>query len=118
MSAIEIQRREDAIIADEYGCRFRRILPWRQRGASDDGMGIAIMPPGGATEPHEHDEVEHFLVIRGDGLVCVDGETASVASGDAVVVSPGQRHHFENPSADTSLEVLCLWTGSPFGVTS
>lgn len=117
MNAMQIQRCADAPVRQEYGCGFRRILPWQHAGPSDNGMGLAIVPPGGTTQPHEHDEHEHFVVVRGHGRVIVDGTSEPVAYGDVVVVSPGARHQFVNGSETESLDVLCLWTVEAFGVT-
>jgi quercetin dioxygenase-like cupin family protein len=114
---VQIQRRDDATTTEEYGCTFRRILPWQRAGASDNGMGVATVAPGGATAPHTHDEFEHFLIMRGEGRACVDEESVGVAEGDVVVVTPGQMHHFENVSPQAPLEVLCLWSRGPFGAT-
>ena len=113
MSSLQIQRRADAAMHEEYGCGFWRILPWKHSGPSDYGAGLAVIPPGSASEPHSHDEHEHFFVTSGAGRVVVDEESAPVASGDAVVVAPGQRHHFENSSDSEPLEIFCLWTMAP-----
>lgn len=118
MTRVRVQRHADAPTANEYGCLFRRILPWEHPGPSDNGMGLALIPPSSASQPHAHDEHEHFVVCRGHGRVVVDGASAPVHYGDAVLVAPRQRHHFENASDTESLEILCLWTGEPLGVGS
>ena len=109
MSAIRIKRRAEATLGEEYGCGFWRILPWEGSGSSDEGMALAVVEPLGLTTPHSHDEVETFVVMRGEGVAWVDGESAAVAAGDVVAVASGQHHHFANSSAREPLEVLCLW---------
>ncbi|MGK5638176.1 cupin domain-containing protein [Streptomyces sp. URMC 126] len=115
MSSIPIQRRADAPTAQEYGCAFRRILPWGSAGPSDTGMGVCTVAPGTSTTPHSHADHEHFYVVRGHGLLHLDGESAEIGPGDAFVVDSERRHHFENASAEEELEMVSVWSAGPFG---
>ncbi|QKW23638.1 cupin domain-containing protein [Kitasatospora sp. NA04385] len=115
MSGIQIQRRADAPTREEYGCEFRRILPWQRSGPSDTGMGVCTVAPGTATTPHSHVDHEQFYVVRGSGTVEVEGERAEVGPGDAIVVGSHQVHHFENGSATEELELLSVWSLGPLG---
>ncbi|MHC0429766.1 cupin domain-containing protein [Streptomyces sp. O3] len=115
MSGVQIQRRDDAAVQQEYGCAFRRILPWRSSGPSDTGMGVCTIAPGTASTPHSHEDHEHFYVVRGSGSVEVDGVRTDIAAGDALVVGSWQTHHFENASASEELELLSVWSLGPFG---
>lgn len=114
-SSYQIQRRADATLLDEYGCEFWRILPWGIDGSSENGMGLAIVPPGGRTEPHSHEEVEHFMVIRGECDAHVEQEPVSLQEGDVIEVQSGRVHHFHNTSASVPLELLCLWSSGEIG---
>lgn len=113
-TSFEIRRRKEADLLNEYGCQFWRILPWVANGPSDSGMGLAIVPPSGRTEPHSHNEVEHFMVICGECDACIADETVALQEGDVIKVPPGLEHHFENTSSSTPLELLCLWTQGEF----
>jgi quercetin dioxygenase-like cupin family protein len=110
-----IQRRAEASLLDDYGCQFWRILPWGSSGASENGMGLGIVPPGGRTEVHSHEEVEHFLVVSGKCEAHVGDERIVLQEGDVIKVQSGSSHYFENISPGTSLELLCLWTRGEFG---
>ncbi|MFD9498287.1 cupin domain-containing protein [Streptomyces sp. NPDC060035] len=115
MSGIPIQRREDAVTQEEYGCAFRRILPWQSSGPSDTGMGVCTVAPGTATTPHSHEDHEHFYVVRGSGRVEVDGVRTDIAAGDALVVGSYLTHHFENASDTEELELVSVWSLGAFG---
>jgi mannose-6-phosphate isomerase-like protein (cupin superfamily) len=115
---VQIQRRDEAVMTEEYGCQFRRILPWQHSGPSDNGMGVAVVAAGSSTTPHAHAEFEHFFLVRGAGRVWVDGVAVEVSEGDVVVVSPHQLHYFDNTAGAQPMEVLCLWTMSAFGGAS
>ena len=61
----------------------------RALGATAFGINEVRLPPGAAGMEHDeagtgHEEV--YLVLDGDGLVTVDGETVSVTTGDYVRV--------------------------------
>lgn len=115
MNDIQIQRRADAVTNHEYGCEFRRILPWGVSGPSDTGMGVCVVAPGGTTTPHAHVDYEHFYVVRGRAVAHVDGCRAVIDQGDAVVVGSQQVHHFENLSGTERLEMISVWSPDAFG---
>ncbi|MEV6263391.1 cupin domain-containing protein [Streptomyces sp. NPDC051784] len=115
MSGIQIQRRHEAVTEDEYGCAFRRILPWGSDGPSDTGMGVCTVAPGAVTTPHSHEDHEQFYVVRGSGRVEVDGTRTDIAAGDALVVGSYLTHHFENGSDTEELELVSVWSLGPLG---
>jgi quercetin dioxygenase-like cupin family protein len=118
MTGIQIQRRADAVPEDEYGCAFRRILPWGRTGPSDTGMGVCTIAPGSASTPHSHEDHEQFYVVRGHGRAHMDGQSTEIAAGDALVVGSWQVHHFENGSATEELEMVSVWSMGAFGATA
>jgi len=117
-SSFAVQRRSEASLLDDYGCQFWRILPWGSGGSSENGMGLAIVPPGGRTELHSHEEVEHFMVVSGRCDAYVDDQRIALQEGDVLKVQSGHSHYFENTSRSTSLELLCLWTRVEFSGSS
>ncbi|GAA0270644.1 cupin domain-containing protein [Streptomyces polychromogenes] len=114
MSPLPIQRRDQAPAHQEHGCTFRRVLPWDHSGPSDTGMGICTVPPATRTVPHSHQDLEHFYVARGKGRVHVDGEATDIGQGDAFIIGAQQVHHFETPD-DHALELVSIWSQTPFG---
>ncbi len=118
MSVLRIKRRDEAAMGEEYGCGFWRILPWSATGSSDEGMALAVVAPLSRSTPHEHAEVETFVVMRGEGRACVEGESSPVGPGDVVAVASGQHHYFDNTSEREALEVLCVWSRAESGLAS
>jgi quercetin dioxygenase-like cupin family protein len=115
MTSIQIERAAQAVTEQEYGCSFRRILPWQSRGPSSTGMGVSVVAPGSVTEMHSHEDYEHFYVVRGNGYFVVDGQRTVIGPGDALVVASMQEHRMENSSATEVLEVLSVWSLGAFG---
>ena len=115
MGAIRIQRSTEAVVDFEGGCAFRRILPWQRPGPSETGMGTCTVAPGEATVADSHADYEHFYVIRSVGHAVIDGDRLEIGTGDALVVSAHQVHHFENASSTDDLELLSIWSPGPYG---
>jgi quercetin dioxygenase-like cupin family protein len=73
----------------------------------DLSMGLYILPAGGRDpqQPHEEDEV--YYVVRGKGLIDVDGEDRPVQAGSLVYVPAHVPHHFH--TIEEELQVLVFF---------
>lgn len=97
----------------EYGCKFRRLLPWDSDGDSPWGSGWSIVEPGEHTTPHSHEETEVFVILSGRALMIVDEEKTQVLPGDVIMLKPGSVHSLRNESTTEKVEMLSMWwTGS------
>lgn len=66
-------------------------------GPDDTSVFLEIWDPGGSQPPNSHPvSTETFLILKGEGLAHVDGETRPVRAGDFVVLAPGSLHRIEN----------------------
>jgi quercetin dioxygenase-like cupin family protein len=64
--------------------------------------------PGGHTPFHTHPFEHMNYFIEGEGAVVLEsGEERPVRKGDFVLVLPGEKHRYRNPSADTPLVMIC-----------
>lgn len=104
-----IKRSADARYTDEYGCTFRRLLPWNNTGSSDEGMAIAQIQPQTQTSPHSHDQVEYFYIINGKGTLFLDDTPIDVVEGDVIQSLPNTYHTIKNTSDNEELKVMCIW---------
>lgn len=77
-------------------------------GARDILNGFTDIPPGAAIPLHFHNCEESVLVVSGEALVEIGGETRPAAATDVVWIAAGVHHRFLNPSADTPLRIF--WT--------
>jgi mannose-6-phosphate isomerase-like protein (cupin superfamily) len=56
-------------------------------------LAEAIVAPGQSTERHYHARSEElYSFLEGSGTIEIDGETATVAAGDTVLIPPGAWH--------------------------
>jgi mannose-6-phosphate isomerase-like protein (cupin superfamily) len=75
-------------------------------------MGFVFMEAGGLMTPcHYHrTRTEYYFVLRGDGIITLDGEDHVVGQHGVVVIPPGVTHIWRNPHK-TPLEYL--WVMHP-----
>lgn len=89
------------------GSEVREIVHPSSSPVENQSLAEAIVPGGGSTRPHVHRRSEEiYYILRGTGIVVVDGERAGVESGTAVLIPPGTEHSLEN-TGDEDLVLLC-----------
>ena len=59
-------------------------------------QGYVVIYPGGAVPAHEHENVESYTILRGEGEMMVDKEVQPVREGDCVYVPRGLAHELRN----------------------
>jgi len=74
---------------------------------ANQSLAEATLEPDQATERHYHRATEEiYFVVKGSGLLEVDGESQIVRPGDAILIPPGAWHTFEN-NGTSELRFLC-----------
>jgi methionyl-tRNA synthetase len=56
------------------------------------GVAWGVVPPGGATTAHRHDEFEMFVILEGAGRILTDNGEARVGPGQSVLFDPFELH--------------------------
>ena len=84
------------------------ILIGPEQGAPHFVMRRFVVEPGGLIPEHDHEDIEHEqVVVRGELVLILDGQTRTVRAGDAVYMPPGSSHRYENRS-DAEAEFICV----------
>lgn len=98
----------------EYAREVKHLVaPWTV-GASKLWLGISVIDPGSASNPHHHDRQEEvFYCLSGTGRIRVGEETFDVRPGSCVFVPPGALHQLVNTDSEEVLRILCA-TAPPF----
>ncbi|HEY0806620.1 MAG TPA: class I tRNA ligase family protein, partial [Pseudonocardiaceae bacterium] len=65
--------------------------------------------PGVRSDPHQHDEVEMFVIVDGTGEIVVDAAAHPVGPGTIVAFDPFETHTIENTGAVDIVFVSCVW---------
>jgi mannose-6-phosphate isomerase-like protein (cupin superfamily) len=88
------------------------LSPALHEGLDSIAAGLSILPEGGMSDDHEHEEGEMFYVVKGSGKIkCREGEEA-LSEGTAVWAEPWTSHQLINTGKST---LKILWVLSPPG---
>ena len=89
------------------GSEIRELLSHRNSSIRNQSLAEACLPVGGATQEHYHSRTEEiYYITRGSGRIRIEGELRDVVVGDAIVITPGQRHKLWNIGTEP-LRLLC-----------
>lgn len=71
-------------------------------------QGYSVIYPGGSIPMHNHETIETYTILQGEGEMTVDGETRHVIPGDSVYIDHNQHHSLVN-SGDRDLHVMYVY---------
>ena len=98
---------EKVTLAHSVGVTIRWLLS-KQDGAQRFAMRRFVIQPGGRIGLHSHPEEHEIYVLSGAARIFDDAGFETVAvSGDAVFVSPHERHGYENAGSEPFV-FLCV----------
>ena len=102
-----IQHRNVTPFTTKDGSQIRELLNADISSVRNQSLAEATLPAGGATAEHYHRETEEiYYILQGQARMRLEGEEQVVGPGDAVAISPGQKHKIWN-TGDTPLIFLC-----------
>jgi mannose-6-phosphate isomerase-like protein (cupin superfamily) len=62
--------------------------------------------PGSEQRPHRHSHSEQaYVIVRGDGVMTVDGARRIVRAGTLVLIQPGEEHSIQNTGDEPLLYI-------------
>ena len=113
--------RVDQVPVQEWNSATRGSVRWWEllggdtMPTSEMVVGIAEIPVGAGRPPrgHTHAPAETYFIIAGTGEVFVDGDTYSLAAGDAVWIPPNAEHVAYNVG-DEPLRLLYVFARDKF----
>ena len=89
------------------GSVIRELLAHRNSSIRNQSLAEARLLPGTSTQEHYHLKTEEiYYITHGAGRIRIGGEYRDVLTGDAIAISPGQRHKLWNTGIET-LRLLC-----------
>ena len=74
-------------------------------------QGYVMIHPKGKIPDHCHDTVESYTILKGCGMVTVDGETSDLKPGDYVFIPAGKHHALVN-TGDEELHLMFVYAPS------
>jgi mannose-6-phosphate isomerase-like protein (cupin superfamily) len=112
-SAREWETWPDEDVADRGLVYWKTLLSADVTHSEALTMGIAKIPPGEALHTHRHLQAEIYLILRGRGLVRIDGKSRPVRAGSAVFIPANAPHSCENTGA-TDLRFTYVFDANSF----
>ncbi|MFJ7073494.1 class I tRNA ligase family protein [Streptomyces sp. NPDC098781] len=73
------------------------------------GAGWGRVRPGGRSDPHQHDEIEVFVIVQGTGHLVVDGERIPASPGTVAQFEPFETHVIENSGSEDLVFFDLYW---------
>jgi len=73
--------------------------------AKNLSIQVSVVPIGSQQPVHVHEPEQCYYVIKGKGLMIIEGEAREVSSGDAVYIPSNKKHGIRN-IGDVALEYL------------
>ncbi|MDB4142818.1 cupin domain-containing protein [Akkermansiaceae bacterium] len=87
------------------GSIIRSLLDLTNAPVKSQSLAEATLPIGGETERHYHKVSEElYYLLKGKGLMEIDGEERKVGPGDAILIPAGTWHQIK---ATEPLKFLC-----------
>jgi mannose-6-phosphate isomerase-like protein (cupin superfamily) len=59
-------------------------------------QGFVVIYPGGSVPMHEHENVESYVILSGEGQMSVDEQSEPVGPYDCIYMEKGQKHSLQN----------------------
>jgi quercetin dioxygenase-like cupin family protein len=76
-------------------------------GAKNFAMRLFEIESGGYTPLHIHDWEHEVFILEGEGVVVCEDEEKLFRPGDAIFISPNEKHQFRNIGKNL-VKLLCL----------
>jgi len=84
-----------------------RWLITKDIGAPNFAMRLFEMESGGHSPLHNHPWEHEIFILEGEGVAVDGNEERKVRAGDAIFISPNEKHQLKNKGKKT-LKFLCL----------
>jgi len=106
---MHIQRLDPEKLFEAYGIQVQMLYPWKDVVEPPFGAAWAVVPPGGSTKHHAHQEGETFFFTKGRGVMRIGDESVEVGPGSVCYHDPFDHHTLTNSSETEELVFLTVW---------
>ena len=106
---MHIQRLDPEKLFEAYGVQVQMLYPWQDVVEPPFGAAWAVVPPGGQTKHHAHQEGETFFFAKGQGVMRIGDDSHEVKAGDVVFQPPFNHHILVNTSETEEMLFLTVW---------
>lgn len=94
---------------DRGGGAFTTPLVSRRIGATSFINGITEFAPGGEVDFHSHNCEESVVLLEGEAILDIDGQSHRLQPFDTTWIPPNVMHRFRNASAQQPMKILWIY---------
>jgi mannose-6-phosphate isomerase-like protein (cupin superfamily) len=110
-----IRRDEIEPFVDEDGALIREVAAPSNSALQRLSVAEIVVKAGQQTSTHHHERIEEvYCILKGTGVMCLEGQPQPVGPGDTVIILPGTRHELRNVGVEDMLMVVVC--SPPFSV--
>jgi mannose-6-phosphate isomerase-like protein (cupin superfamily) len=103
-----INREQTTPFITKDGSEIRELLAYRNSGIRHQSLAEASLPPGASTTKHYHPKSEEiYYILKGSGLMEIDGEKSEIKPLNAIAIPPGKIHKLTNTGQEPLILLCC-----------
>ncbi|NER29282.1 MAG: cupin domain-containing protein [Symploca sp. SIO1C4] len=92
---------------------WKTIISSDRTVSQDLTLGLAVIPPGEALHPHQHDQSEVYYILEGTGVMFLGKNEHAVKTGTAIYM-PGNALHSLKNTGSKPLQFLYVFAADSF----
>ena len=89
------------------GCKIAETFGIPSEGIKDASIAYAILAAGKSANPHCHNFLEWYIIVKGNAEMMIGKEKRLVGEGDNIMIPKNQRH-FISAKGEADLEFYCF----------
>ncbi|MCP8305282.1 MAG: cupin domain-containing protein [archaeon] len=89
------------------GSEIVEVIGMPTTNTKEVSLASAKIKPRSKTVDHYHDFTEIYMVIEGEGIMCINDEVKDVKEGDNILIPSRSWHCIEN-KGDRDLRIWCI----------
>ncbi|MDP2974044.1 MAG: cupin domain-containing protein [Candidatus Diapherotrites archaeon] len=89
------------------GCQITELFGLKTNSLKETSLAYAIVKPRQKTAEHTHNFLEIYVVVKGNGVMHLNGKSSEIKSGESVLIDKQNKHFIEN-SGKENLEFYCI----------
>jgi quercetin dioxygenase-like cupin family protein len=117
---MDVRRAENVPATIEHEGTCHSYFMFEKESVRDQTMGTYLefvcefeLAPGQSLAPHDHNSDEFYYLIRGSGVMTIDGEDRPVGVGDLIHIPPNAVHSITDTSRGEGMRALAFAVMKP-----
>ncbi len=78
------------------GCQIAELFGLKASNLKEVSLAYAIVKPGQKTQGHGHNFAEICTLVKGKGIMHLNGESSEIKAGESVLIDKQNKHFIEN----------------------